>query len=503
MTDEKHREEKKNESIKKYKNNDEYRKKLKEAAIHKYATDDAHNIKIKQASIHKYATDDEYQTKVKQASIHKYATDDEYQNKVKQASIHKYATDDEYQNKVKQASIHKYATDDEYQNKVKQASIHKYATDDEYQSKVKQASIHKYATDDEHRKNVKSQTLSKRILSKEEGKDMSKVIEKFKKDVCEGPEYICACCFRLSFQNQVMEYKKDLYQKDSVKDVADTCISDKYLHKCLDECEDECKYQGTSRQSLWICYTCHRKIQKGKVPAESFFNNLLLDDVPNELSKLNQLEQHLISLNIPFMKIIALPKGGQKAVHGPCVCVPSDIFKVTTTLPRSEDDNCLVKVKLKRKLQYKGYEEYQFVDTKHLEEALLFLKEKNEWYSNIVINEKWLNPIPLQNNDCCPEVESMDTSTTTNETLNDNLQDRSNTEEQTNEADTYLDDTLQGVQLDTCLQPADIAQEALDALFDKEFNLSPAEENNPVSLLRTKGIEAQTFPVHYPTGKTH
>ncbi|XP_063436424.1 uncharacterized protein LOC134717858 [Mytilus trossulus] len=441
----------------------------------------------------KYHTDSQSRYNTLSAQRKKYSNDDSYRAQKIRKGREKYQNDYKYKLDIKKASKHK--------NKLKEAAINKYATDDAHKIKTKQASIHKYATDDEHRKNVKSQTLSKRILSKEEGKDITKVIEKFKKDVCEGPEYICACCLRLCFKNQVMEYKKDLYQKDSAKDVADTCISDKYLHKCLDGCEDECKYQGTSRQSLWICYTCHRKIQKGKVPAESFFNNLSLDDVPNELGRLNQLEQHLISLNIPFMKIIALPKGGQKAVHGPCVCVPSDIFKVTTTLPRSEDDNCLVKVKLKRKLQYKGYEEYQFVDTKHLEEALLFLKGKNEWYSNIVINEKWLNPIPLQNNECCPEVESMDTSTTTNETLNDNLQDRSNTEEQTNEADTYLDDTLQGVQLDTCLQPADIAQEALDALFDKEFNLSPAEENNPVSLLRTKGIEAQTFPVHYPTGK--
>ncbi|XP_063446963.1 uncharacterized protein LOC134726488 [Mytilus trossulus] len=467
----------------------------------KYSNDDSYKAQKIRKGRDKYQNDYKYKSDIKKASKDKYMADEKHREEKKNESIKKYENNDEYRKKLKEAAIHKYATDDAHKIKVKQASIHKYATDNEHQNKVKHASIHKYATDDEHRKNVKSQTLSKRILSKEEGKDITKVIEKFKKDVCEGPEYICACCFRLCFQNQVMEYKKDLYQKDSVKDVADTCISDKYLHKCLDECEDECKYQGTSRQSLWICYTCHRKIQRGKVPAESFFNNLSLDDVPNELSRLNQLEQHLISLNIPFMKIVALPKGGQKAVHGPCVCVPSDMFKVTTTLPRSEDDNCLVKVKLKRKLQYKGYEEYQFVDTKHLEEALLFLKGKNEWYSNIVINEKWLNPIPLQNNDCCPEVESMDTSTTTNETLNDNLQDRSNTEEQTNEADTYLDDTLQGVQLDTCLQPADIAQEALDALFDKEFNLSPAEENNPVSLLRTKGIEAQTFPVHYPTGK--
>lgn len=43
---------------------------------------------------------------------------------------------------------------------------------------------------------------------------------------------------------------------------------------------------------------------------------------------------------------------------------------VTTTLPRPEDESLLLKVKSKRKLIYNGYEEYQFVNSKYLEEAL-------------------------------------------------------------------------------------------------------------------------------------
>ncbi|VDI65734.1 Hypothetical predicted protein [Mytilus galloprovincialis] len=65
----------------------------------------------------------------------------------------------------------------------------------------------------------------------------------------------------------------------------------------------------------------------------------------------------------------------------------------------------------------------------------------------------------------------------------------------------YIDDRLRGVQLDTCLQPADIGQEALDLCFDQVFNLAPAENNNPLSVLKEPGIEAKTFPVHFPSGK--
>lgn len=35
------------------------------------------------------------------------------------------------------------------------------------------------------------------------------------------------------------------------------------------------------------------------------------------------------------------------------------------------------------------------------------------------------------------------------------------------------------------------------------FEISPAEGNTPVSGLQEEGIEAKTFPVHFPTGKIH
>lgn len=177
---------------------------------------------------------------------------------------------------------------------------------------------------------------------------------KFCEEVKNGPEYVCACCFRLFFEKQVLSCIKEKYDET----LFETFISEKYLHKCEENCVSECAYMGTSRTNLWICYTCHRKLANGNIPGDSFANNLELEKVPKVLNCLNTLEQHLIALNIPFMKILGLRKGGQKGVHGPVVCVPSDLNKVTSTLPRFEDENILLKVKLKRKLNYKGYEEY-------------------------------------------------------------------------------------------------------------------------------------------------
>ena len=43
------------------------------------------------------------------------------------------------------------------------------------------------------------------------------------------------------------------------------------------------------------------------------------------LAALNVLERQLIAKILPFAKIVALPKGQQRAVHGAVVCVPSDV----------------------------------------------------------------------------------------------------------------------------------------------------------------------------------
>lgn len=104
--------------------------------------------------------------------------------------------------------------------------------------------------------------------------------------------------FCLKKQVQACEYQ--MYQKsESAKSISDICLLDMYLHECSESCPAAC-----TKSSLWICYTCHRKIMSGKTPAEAAVNSMKLEDVPLVLTKLNSLEQHLIAIHIPFMKIM-------------------------------------------------------------------------------------------------------------------------------------------------------------------------------------------------------
>jgi hypothetical protein len=109
---------------------------------------------------------------------------------------------------------------------------------------------------------------------------------------------------------------------------------------------------------------------------------LELDDIPVELSDLNPLEVRLISLQIPFMKMVALPCGKQRAIHRPAVNVPTDLTPVCTLLSRLPSQTQMVPMKLKRKLCYKGHYMYQYVRPAKVLAALQWLNSNNPLYKD-------------------------------------------------------------------------------------------------------------------------
>ena len=313
-------------------------------------------------------------------------------------------------------------------------------------------------------------------VRKQKRQSILNVINDFKRKMSFGPDCVCAVCLKLLFKNQVVKCNKERYKYSEY-------ISERYLHKCNDQCHTgECTLSA-SRSRLWICYTCHRKLIKNRIPAEASFNNLALTEIPEQLKRLNTLEQHLIAQNIAFMKIINLPKGGQNGVIGPCICVPANVAESVQSLPRTQEHE-FIRIKLKCKLSYKGYYEYQFINKQHVEDALNYLRTNNKWYNDIVIEHEWINPVPedsnQQNSDCHEEDE----------------------DECNSDVDEITDEErLCGVRLDSCMQPADIGQEILDQYFDGVFCVAPCEGNNPVRLLMEEGNEAKCFPRLFPKGE--
>ncbi|XP_062599557.1 uncharacterized protein LOC134261102 [Saccostrea cucullata] len=497
------------ESIQRYKKCASHQQKVKEASKQKYKTNPGHKKTVKKASVHKYKTNSEHRETVKEASIHKYKSNLQHRETVKEASIHKYKLNLQHRETVKEASIHKYKSNPQHRETVKEASIQKYKTDPKHKQHVMERSTEKYKINLMHRENVKATSIKryrnpqfKRAFLKncrvkyksdknfrERKKDQVKerkreaflklqneieVINKFKQNSCKSPEYVCCCCQRTLFQNQVRTFDSKSYEsRDCVKELVKMCAQEDYLHECTMNC-----HQGCTRSSLWICRTCHQKVLSGKIPAEAAVNRMKVTPVPMELKTLNSLEKQLISIHIPFMKVMNLPQGRQKNVHGPVVCVPSDLNKAIS-LPRVADETMLLRVKLKRKLSFKGYQEYQFVNPHHVIKALNFLMENNIWYRDTELNKNW--EVSAEE-DCLIEA--------------DKSQQMSDTEDTDDQ-----DPPAASIALDTCLQPIDVVQEVLDHYFDDVFNLAPGEGKNPVKMLQDEGNEAKTFPYLFPTGE--
>ncbi|XP_062577465.1 uncharacterized protein LOC134239308 [Saccostrea cucullata] len=467
-----HRMDVKRRSTEKYKNDGVHRMDVKRRSTEKYKNNDVHRMDVKQRSTEKYKNDDVHRMDVKQRSTEKYKNDDVHRMDVKQRSTEKYKNDGVHRMDVRQRSIHKYKNDELHRMDVKQRSTEKYKNNEEHKDKVKTAGKRKYNLSADEKRKKKENVLNQRRALKVKLEDEDEVVKLFKESVRSGPEYTCCCCHRLLFEHQVQGCRLEMYkERKKVNDIAQICIQKKYVHDCTLSCPMHCP-----KSSLWICFTCHRKILSGNTPAEAVVNRMSLEEIPSELKNLNSLEQHLIALHIPFMKVMALPQGGQRNVHGPVVCVPSNVQKATS-LPRNENDNLLLRVKLKRKLAYKGHFEYQFVNPNHINMALEFLKKENRWYKDVGINTTWEE----------------------NDDQNDLLSNKSTefVDEEMKEEDR---DNNQEVVTDTCLQPVDIAQEVLDHYFDDVYNIAPGEGKNPIRMLQEEGNEAKTFPHLFPSG---
>ena len=86
-------------------------------------------------------------------------------------------------------------------------------------------------------------------------------IEEFKRDIWEGPYYVCVVCNRLLYRKTVLEFKKEKYNCNS-------CLFTTVT-----------SFNG----NMYICNTCHVTIKKkNKTPCQAVYNNLAVDDIPRE-----------------------------------------------------------------------------------------------------------------------------------------------------------------------------------------------------------------------------
>ena len=85
-------------------------------------------------------------------------------------------------------------------------------------------------------------------------------MKNFRTQCKKQPVYICISCHRLMWRKGVQEFKIEKYHKISVE-LTNLVLHDKYIISSIDG-------------STYICLTCHRTLQSGKMPAQSKANSM-------------------------------------------------------------------------------------------------------------------------------------------------------------------------------------------------------------------------------------
>ncbi|GIY25523.1 helitron_like_N domain-containing protein [Caerostris darwini] len=97
-----------------------------------------------------------------------------------------------------------------------------------------------------------------------------------------------------------------------------------------------------------FCKTCSDHIRKRNVPNLVANYGFRYPEQPSCLSELNDLEERLVALYIPFMQIRELGRDHQYGIKGSVTNVPNDLHKSVDCLPRNVNDSATIYVKLKK-----------------------------------------------------------------------------------------------------------------------------------------------------------
>ncbi|XP_034567817.1 uncharacterized protein LOC117832690 isoform X2 [Notolabrus celidotus] len=500
-----------------YRNNPEIQKKKRNHITTRYRESTDFRLKQKAYITRKYRDSVEFKDRQKKYITRKYRNSVEFKDRQKTYIKRRYTEDIDFRQRQRSYITQRYARDEVFRVRHRQLmrqimrdrtknSLHKMRCALKISRKYRQISRHTCEPDRE----------SENPLIRE-------AIAAFRSHIKDGPTYVCTVCHKASFPNQVKPCKRSSYVKHPR--VVAACLTGQYVHACDDDCRNNKCTVPDERKREWICHTCHEHLKNGAMPKLAVANNLGLADIPPELCDLNILERHLIAKCITFAKIIPLPKGRQRAIHGNVVCVPSEVQETIDALPRLRSESQVLRVKLKRRLTYRGHHLFQTVTWSKLIQALHKLKEIHPQYEDITIRdeEDLCDPtVPDEDDDGdgdgdgvtmaeedydeddLMEIDRFETDAMCEAEIdneNTELCDEGQTQENDDDGEPQQEGDMPhgGVVLESCLQPRDVSEEIL-CFSDSTYSVAPAEGNSPVSFFKTPKLEAMAFPVQFPTG---
>ena len=137
-----------------------------------------------------------------------------------------------------------------------------------------------------------------------------------------------------------------------------------------------------------ICKRC--KSDKNQIKLFSPENNMDPQKLPTELSGLTIIEHQPICRISPCMNVHMLKHGGI-ASSGHCITFPQELNEPAKIFPRLHNEINLIRVRrIGKNETSKDYSVRRF----KVQNALLFLKQNNPAYSDIIISQERLNSLP-------------------------------------------------------------------------------------------------------------
>ena len=208
-----------------------------------------------------------------------------------------------------------------------------------------------------------------------------------------GPIFICSSCKQKMFQNWVCELDVSLITKlrEKNREVFEKVFYDGLTNVTINICENG--KTNVEPTKAYLCITCKRHLQNGRVPPMSVANGLNLVKVDPDL-QLTELENNLIAKRILFQKIYQLPRSRMAACKDKLVNIPindDDVMNTVNQFPRTPTEAGLLEVKLKRKIEYNNFHKKEYVNKDKIFRALEFLQKNNhpgyEFYDSIDVYE--------------------------------------------------------------------------------------------------------------------
>ena len=355
-----------------------------------------------------------------------------------------------------------------------------------------------------------------RVTRKKKRSNFETSLVNFKREIRSGPSYICTICNRLLYRTSVKIYKINEYPESNFNTAKISFDGEEY-----------------------VCMSCHKSMKAKMMPSLAVVNGLHLDEIPQQLAQLNSLESVFIARRIPFMKILVLPRGKQKAIHGCVVNVPIEPEQLVSVLPQVPTSETFITVKVKRKLTYRGHVFSHTVRPRKVRNALRTLKHdlKNPLYDDVIINEHWMEECMQHNQELWESLtdpanaavddrqhkptgqqeaeEDSRQQTVTEQLMQQNHQgehveevatkqgkNQNNTNNVPEKQDQQVEEEVEderskfsGLPFDSCIQPKDHVQDS------QILNIAPGEGKRPQSFFADKHAEELSFPQLFPRGR--